>query len=168
MNKNEQIGSRIKMSREREGLTQKELGEAVGRTESTIRKYEKGLIEVPRSVIERIALTLHTDLAFLMGIKVDAKNIINELNDLLSATAKRRYELENSLEKLDDYRIGEEQRKEILDNILPLLENQEHKKIKDELLKRFYMLNKKGKEKAIENVDLLTKVPEYRNPKEGE
>lgn len=166
MNNNEQIGFRIKSVRELEGLTQKELGDAIGRTESAIRKYEKGLIEIPVSVLEKISHVLHTDLGFLMGIKVDVIRIISELEDLSIITSKKKYDLEKALEKLNDNRLGEEQRKELLNSIMPLLEDQENKKLRDELLERFYMLNEKGKEKAIENVDLLTKVPEYKNTKE--
>lgn len=81
---NEQIGLRIKASREQKGLTQKELGQAIGRTESAIRKYEKGLIEVPISILVKISLVLLTDLAFLIGIKeVNLKNSVGEIEGII-------------------------------------------------------------------------------------
>ena len=42
-------------------LTQAELGQKIGRSESSIRKYESGLVEIPNSVIELIADALGID-----------------------------------------------------------------------------------------------------------
>ena len=43
----EKIGLLIKEYRKKLKLTQKEFGEKIGKTESTIRKYEKGLVQIP-------------------------------------------------------------------------------------------------------------------------
>ena len=39
-------------------LTQKQLGQLIGKTESSIQKYESGKTEIPRSVLEKIASVL--------------------------------------------------------------------------------------------------------------
>jgi len=52
---NKFIGERIKYMRTKERFTQKELGVKVDRSEIAIRKYEKGIIEAPFSVLNKIA-----------------------------------------------------------------------------------------------------------------
>lgn len=42
-------------------MTQADLAEKIGRSESSVRKYEKGLTEIPHSVIEKIARALGVD-----------------------------------------------------------------------------------------------------------
>lgn len=52
---NIKIGYNIKKQRKQNKMTQQELGNKIGKTESTIRKYENGSIEVPLSVLDSIA-----------------------------------------------------------------------------------------------------------------
>lgn len=49
------IGSNIKKFRTAAGLTQKQLGERVGKSESCIGNYELGSTEIPSSMLFRIA-----------------------------------------------------------------------------------------------------------------
>lgn len=51
----EKIGLKIKENRKRLKLTQKSLGEKIGKTESSIQKYEKGLTQIPNDVLEKLA-----------------------------------------------------------------------------------------------------------------
>lgn len=51
----EKIGLKIKENRKRLKLTQKELGEKIGKTESSIQKYEKGLTQIPNDVLEKLS-----------------------------------------------------------------------------------------------------------------
>jgi transcriptional regulator with XRE-family HTH domain len=62
------VGLNIKTARKMKKLTQQQLANGIGKTESTIRKYENGSIEVPNSVLEQIASVLNTDIATLIGI----------------------------------------------------------------------------------------------------
>lgn len=62
------VGMNIKQARKQKKMKQKELAELIGRTESSIRKYEKGLIDVPNEVIGLIARTLDVSPAELLGI----------------------------------------------------------------------------------------------------
>lgn len=50
-----QIGLSIKENRKKLKLTQTELAEMIGKTESSIRKYEKGLIKIPNDVLEKLS-----------------------------------------------------------------------------------------------------------------
>ena len=55
-------GDRIKEYRERKGLTQEELGKAIGTTKQTIFKYETGKItNIPYDKVEEIAAVLEVD-----------------------------------------------------------------------------------------------------------
>lgn len=56
-NCNIEIGKRIKRFRKGK-MTQKELGDKIGKAESSIRKYEKGSVTVPLGVLQNIAIAL--------------------------------------------------------------------------------------------------------------
>lgn len=60
MSDNQHIGQHIKSLRKYHVLTQKELAQRIGKTESTIQKYEAGKVEIPWSVLENIASVLET------------------------------------------------------------------------------------------------------------
>lgn len=57
----ELTGELIKRYRIQNKLTQQELAHKIGKTESSIRKYEKGLVEVPYSVLTLIGKYLKVD-----------------------------------------------------------------------------------------------------------
>lgn len=61
---NFEIGSRIKQYRKAKGITQAQLGEMISRTESSITKYEAGSVDIPLTIIDKIAESLEvpTDL----------------------------------------------------------------------------------------------------------
>jgi transcriptional regulator with XRE-family HTH domain len=54
-------GEKIRAFRMAKGITQKQLGEAIGRTESSIAKYEQGKVEMPMSILEHLASVLSVD-----------------------------------------------------------------------------------------------------------
>ncbi|MBO4998170.1 MAG: helix-turn-helix transcriptional regulator [Lachnospira sp.] len=74
------IGMNIKKYRKGK-FTQQELADKIGKTESSIRKYEKGLVTIPLDVLYRIATALEVKIADLMGISdywEDAEQAIHE------------------------------------------------------------------------------------------
>lgn len=85
-----EIGKNIRIQRKNKNLTQQELAERIGRTESSIRKYEKGLVQIPINVLEQIASVLEVSPYELMGFDYfDLKdngellrNVLDELNEL--------------------------------------------------------------------------------------
>lgn len=60
------IGQNIKRYRKEKGLTQKELGEAIGKKEITIRKYENDSINPSIDIIKKISEVLNVDMTFLL------------------------------------------------------------------------------------------------------
>ncbi len=69
-----EIGNNIRQIRKQEGLTQAELGKRIGRAESSITKYEKGTVEIPLKIIERIASELNVPLEVIFPPKADYEN----------------------------------------------------------------------------------------------
>lgn len=85
-------------------FTQEELAEMIGKSESSIRKYEKGLVEIPNSVLELIASKLDVDFDDLID-EFDEVNIVEpELDDLREEVSALRYSLnKKGLIKTRDY-----------------------------------------------------------------
>ena len=66
------IGQKIKVLREKNGLTLEQVGSAVGVVKSTVRKWETGIIaNMRRDKIAALARVLHTTPAYLMGWEED-------------------------------------------------------------------------------------------------
>lgn len=62
------LGSRIKLAREANGITQEELGRLCGTTKQTIFKYENGIVtNIPMNRLEQIAYVLHVSPSSLLG-----------------------------------------------------------------------------------------------------
>jgi len=65
------IGNNIKSYRQKKGITQKQLALLIGKTESSIQKYEAGKVEIPRNVLFKIAKQLDCSFIQLIGINSD-------------------------------------------------------------------------------------------------
>lgn len=59
------IGARIREQRKKIKMTQKELGEAIDRTESLISAYEKGKVDIPHNMIVKLAKELNVSPIYL-------------------------------------------------------------------------------------------------------
>lgn len=66
-------GERIKKLREEEGLTQEEVGKAIGVTKATVNRYETEEIDIKRTIAIKLAHVLHTVPSYIMGW-TDEKN----------------------------------------------------------------------------------------------
>jgi len=58
---NLEIGKEIKQYRKKAKMTQQQLADSIGKTESSIRKYEKGLVSIPLETLQKIATALGVD-----------------------------------------------------------------------------------------------------------
>lgn len=77
------IGMNIKKYRKGK-FTQQELADKIGKTESSIRKYEKGLVTIPLDVLNRIATALEVKVADLMGISDYLDEVEKEIHETTS------------------------------------------------------------------------------------
>lgn len=62
------IGRNIRAKRKEAKITQADLGQLIGKTESSVRKYEKGIVSIPADVLEVIADSLNATTSDLLGI----------------------------------------------------------------------------------------------------
>lgn len=124
-------GESIKYWRESKSLTQKQLAEASGLSEISIRKYEAN-DRAPK--IKNIFA-----IAGALGISpfelISAEEYNNEIN-------KEVYDKLQEEIKSSEFHADDKKEQLLLDN--------------------FFLLNETGQEKAIEQVELLTRIPEYK------
>lgn len=124
-------------------MTQAELGRKINRSESSIRKYESGLIEIPNSVIESIATALGVDSIDLYFDHSKQDDYDKKLREVMGLP----------INTIDTHFNSDKYTKEELDFL-------------NKMGALGQKLNNTGQDKAIEQVELLTKIPEYRKDNE--
>ena len=83
-----EIGKKIKRKRKSLNLTQLELAEQVGLTESSISRYESGKIStMPTSTVNKICHALHIKPSELLGLTTD-NSFEYDLKDILNMTSE--------------------------------------------------------------------------------
>lgn len=154
------VGQRIRNLRKEKGLTQKGLAEKVGVNEVTIRSYEADKFKPKTENLKKIAIALDTDIYELSPeLKIRNSTIIEIINN-------RQYDKTSHINVLKMYEKSQDHilqgKKEYvkdqieLGTLSPVDEKKRH------LLEYFDMLNNIGKDKALEQTEILTKVPEYQ------
>lgn len=73
------VGMNIKAARKKQKMTQKELADIIGYSESSICKYEQGLVEIPMVIIEKIASVLSVSSSDLLDLE-SWENEFNSVN----------------------------------------------------------------------------------------
>lgn len=68
MSKSKVLADNIKKYRKAKHITQKQLATLIGKTESSVQKYEAGKVEIPNNVLECIAQNLDCTLMQLYGM----------------------------------------------------------------------------------------------------
>jgi len=108
---NIRIGINIKKARTNKKLTQQQLADAIDKTESSIRKYEKGLVQVPNDVLQQIGNALDVPIYELMGFDeiIDTKDLSEEVE--LVEQIEKKYG-KDSAELVHYYSILDDQGKE--------------------------------------------------------
>lgn len=86
----------IKLYRKRAGLTQAQVAKAVGLSENTICRYEKGLRSVPHDIFVKILLYCNS------GIPTTGQNLLARNNQRQS----NRYQIDEYLDKLSDENVA--------------------------------------------------------------
>lgn len=137
MPNNKFIGAQIKNYRKRKNLTQKDLALMIGKTVSSVQKYECGSTEIPTSVLEEIADVLGMDITSLLFVSQFADNPTEKIGDTL-----KRFDISSLMTAIDN----------ATGTPTPL----------EQLTASFTKLNDKGQEKAASYVEDLTKIPEYK------
>ena len=141
------VAENIKRIRKEKNLTQKQLGEKCGMSESTLRQYEIGYRNPKLETIVRIAAALEISVFELM----DKEDFIAQKNELKGfLTPEKQKESEEIEEWIELYSQG---KTEI---------NSWNREL--ELLNHFRKLNFTGEHEAIKRVSELTELPRYTTP----
>lgn len=100
-----ELGNNIKKARKKSGLTQKELGRLIYKSEITIRKYESGDYKIPKDVLLNLSEILNTDLKTLTGSDYNKFDDIEKTEDAFKKIAKELIpvmtEVKNKQKELD-------------------------------------------------------------------
>lgn len=74
-----EIGERINKLRTEKGMTLEELGNKVGVAKSTVRKWEKGMIQnMRRDKVVSLAKALDCSIEYLLGYNIQPNNILTD------------------------------------------------------------------------------------------
>ena len=132
------VAENIKRIRKEKHLTQKQLGEKCGMSESTLRQYEIGYRNPKLETIRKIAAALGVYISDLVDdwSKFSQEEISDDLENGNTGIVSHEKAIE-----LSGYQVADSEK--------PLLDS-------------YRQLNPAGQDKAIEHVELLAKIPEYR------
>lgn len=61
------IGARLKATRESRGLTLKDVGQAIGVSDATVQRYERGEIDIKRTIALKLGECLSVSPSYIMG-----------------------------------------------------------------------------------------------------
>lgn len=145
------IGKKIRLLRKLNGLTQKQLAERSGIAEITIRQYEAEKYNPKPAAIMKLCA----------GLDCKPTDLIDEKASKDHTTAFDTTAILKAIEKADPgfsntVIIDSLLKNNELSNVFP-----SYPKFK-ELFELFELLNDSGKEKAVEQIKLLTKIPEFQ------
>lgn len=173
------IGQKIKYSRKKAGLTQKELGESLGVSAAMIAQYESGkrnpkietLIKIAEAldcevsdIDENIIVHRHTVKFEPTPEDIERYKKNAEAEELIQKKASGQNITEDEQKKIDDYI---ERKKEVLPRLRESLEKFSDvvdKWGEDILINRYKRLNNDGKREAVKRVEELTELPRYTKP----
>lgn len=158
------IGEKIYKFRTSKNLTQKQFAEKIGVAQSAVNFWENGKRQPRLEQLKKITDTFNISMHFFLD-----EDFTNTLDDD-NATF---FDINNKILSLkNNSSINDKEKTKQLEQIIMQLEilqdchqtniNTSHKA----LINMYYdELNEKGQEKAIEQVELLTKIPEYKREK---
>lgn len=134
------ISENIRKARKKAGLTQRQLGELIGVSESQIGSYENGYRKPKIETLQKITNALDVD-------------FLDLVYDLISSDQREKFEqLKAKQELLNTINNNLELQEEIKD-----IQNKNFNKV----ISLMTQLNNDGQNKAIEQVELLTLIERY-------
>lgn len=144
-------GEKIKIARKKAGLTQRELGEKLGVSQSAVGQFEMDRSNPKLETLEKIASALKTPISELLDNNFANTREWKELEKLRDKTEKESTETLSAILNTLKEIITRNDECDIFTNIP-----------EEDLLYYFWLLNENGQNKAIEQVGLLTEIPKYQ------
>ena len=154
-----ETAKKIRMYRKKSGLTQNQLAEKTGLSIATIQGYEQNKYEPKIETLQKIAVALGVsinDLKPTLPLKAGElikKELIDELKKLNISV-----EGISARDRTDAVIKALEKKKSLLAAYDSMNISGQDKALKDLALE----LNDAGQQEAVRQVELLTKIPEYR------
>lgn len=163
------LGERLKEERKKRGITQSAMAEILGLTRSAYSLYESGRREPNITTLKNIAATLNTTTDNLLGESL----LFEELSEVIEKQ-------EIVFNKLSDKNTTQEEAKKLISELRTLIDKEDFldrrndflthreqtsiscRENQKKILTAFDLLNISGQNKAIEQVEMLTKIPEYQ------
>lgn len=143
------IANSIKSLREKNGMTQKEFALAIGKSFSSVQKYEMGLATPPLKTLNKIAETFNISIYdFFDDREKSVMNTIrlfnfqDEYDQKIVEVSTKRMEYEY---KMKGYSFSETEKR---------------------FIKCFNDLNSTGQQVAVARIEELTKIPDYQKQEE--
>lgn len=141
-----QVGNQIRKYRLKKGLSQKEMAKLADIPYSTYSNYENNNREPNSEQLRKIADALGVSIFDIMNF---------------NSTIDLAYEILDNSKTLDHIDLAEK-----IGNIAKQ-KYQEKYPLEIQLIAAFDDLNDNGKQKAVEQVELLTKIPEYQKEEDS-
>lgn len=157
------ISENIKKYRKNAGITQRELAEKCHCATGTIQQYELGKRQPRLEQLQKISDALEVSLSDLIG---NNYNDISEKSFQLHAVTKEReIALKDNLQKIwkecGFSSLNPPKTEADRDKVIEM-------SAKFEMLEHFEKMNLIGKQKAVYQVELISKIPEYqKNPQQN-
>ncbi len=173
------VGINIRRIRKEKGMTQKQLGEACGIAEPTIRRYELGKLNPKFSTLETIAKGLEVSVDELIDYtdagerylyaKQENKNILERASreqlEIIKNFFTKYHDPNKTREEMnlwDDEELGWEHLKLDLAQLWILVTDE-----MGDIILNYYNLNEDGRAEIRKRIEELTFVPKYQK-KDGE
>ena len=146
------VGDRIKESRKKNGLSQKELGQKLNISQQMIAQLETSAM--PKiDTLQKIADALNIPLTYLLYGSIISPDLevylnTNDKESTLSEPTNLQDHASDHMHRITKYAL--------------LLTEFENKQKLAQLINLFDKLNTDGKNKALDQLEMLTKIPEYQ------
>ncbi len=80
-----EIGSRIRKYREQAGLSQKELAQRIGVSNSRVSNWEQGVNRPDADILAALCTALNVSPSLLLGVRLSAEELNEEERDVIQA-----------------------------------------------------------------------------------
>ncbi len=147
------VGDRIKESRKKNGLSQKELGQKLNISQQMIAQLENSSAMPKIDTLQKIADALNIPLTYLLYGSIISPDLevylnTNDKESTLSEPTNLQDHASDHMHRITKYAL--------------LLTEFENKQKLAQLINLFDKLNTDGKNKALDQLEMLTKIPEYQ------
>ena len=147
------VGDRIKESRKKNGLSQKELGQKLNISQQMIAQLENSSAMPKIDTLQKIADALNIPLTYLLYGSIISPDLevylnTNDKESTLSEPTNLQDHASDHMHRITKYAL--------------LLTEFENKQKLAQLINLFDKLNTDGKNKALDQREMLTKIPEYQ------